>query len=63
MNKIIRFPDGTWTYSNTEGELYGQHVIGYGACDFVRYYLIGKFEVALIRNIREKKLLEVYHGK
>lgn len=42
QHSTIRFSDGTWTHVDTEGEIYGQHIMMCGACDFVRWYLITK---------------------
>ena len=46
----IRFSDRTWTYKGTEGELYGQHYMGRGACNFIRWHLIGGSMVKIIRR-------------
>ena len=49
MAEHINFPDGTWTYKGGEGEMYGQHYKGAGACGFVRWHLMDNEIVYLVR--------------
>ena len=49
MTETIRFPDGTWTYKDTEGELFGQHYAGVGSCQFIKWYLFNSKMASIIQ--------------
>ncbi len=57
MPDLIRFNDGSWTYKDSEGEIVGQHCIGIGSCQFIRFSLYTHKRAELARaSITERQL-------
>ncbi len=55
MSESIRFPDGTWTFKEGDHNICGQHYIGEGSCNFIRYHLIDSNIAKMFRKIIKER--------